>query len=132
MPPLFAVGLQASAVSHYFFQRQETPPTRSKLELPLADPMGQLKACQSDRRCPIRFEPHHRAASALDRAVILFDDVIEVRARAHEDVFPTMILATEPAQAQVTGLMAIERDLAGPSRRAGRNRPAEERSEEHT
>src|SRR5690348_2197205 len=88
--------------------------------------MGELKAGESDCRCPIGFESQRRPAPALDRPMILFDDVVEVRARTHEDVFPTMILATEPAQAQVTGLMAIQGDLARPSRRAGRDRLAEE------
>ena len=88
--------------------------------------MGELKAGESDCRCPIGFESQHRPAPALDRPMILFDEVVEVRARTHEDVFPTMILATQPAQAQVTGLMAIQADLARPSRRAGRDRLAEE------
>jgi hypothetical protein len=57
-----------------FLQRPETPPTRSKLELALADPMSQLKSSQSNRRCPIGFEAHHGSAPALDRPMILFDD----------------------------------------------------------
>jgi hypothetical protein len=88
--------------------------------------MSQLKSSQSNRRCPIGFEAHRGSAPALDRPMILFDDVVEVRARTHEDIFPTMILATEPAQAQVTGLMAIQGDLARPSRCATRGRLAEE------
>lgn len=89
--------------------------------------MSELKSSQSDRRCPMRFEAQHGPAPALDRPMILFDDVVEVRARTHEDVFPTMILSTKPAQAQVTGLMAIQGDLARPSRRAGLDRLTKER-----
>jgi len=54
---------------------------------------------QSDRRRPMGLEAEHGPTPALDRAVILFDDVVEVRAPAHEDVLPAMILSTKPTLA---------------------------------
>lgn len=89
--------------------------------------MSELESSQGDRCCPMGFEAQHGAASALDCPVILFDDVVEVPARTHEDAFPAMILSAKPAQAQVAGLVAIQGDLARPSRRAGLDRLTEER-----
>ena len=97
-----------------FLQRPAAPPAWPKLELTLADAVHQLKASQGDRRRPVGFEPKHRSAPALDRPVVLLDDVVQVAAHAYQDVFPAMLLATEPAQAQMTRFMAVERDLPRP------------------
>jgi len=51
--------------------------------------------------------------------MVLLDDIVQVTARAHQDVFPAVLLATEPAQTQMTRFMAVERDLPRPPRCAG-------------
>ncbi len=47
--------------------------------------------------------------------MVLLDDIVQVTARAHQDVFPAVLLATEPAQTQMTRFMAVERDLPWPT-----------------
>ena len=59
-----------------FLQRPADPPTAPELELALANTMRELDAGQSHRRGPVVLEAEHRPAPALDRPVVLLDDVI--------------------------------------------------------
>src|SRR5450631_4638186 len=65
------------------------PMSSAKRELSLANSMGQLDAGDRDGGVRERLEPSHIDAASLDRAVVLFDDVVQVLARAHFDVAPT-------------------------------------------
>jgi hypothetical protein len=58
--------------------------------------------------------------------VVLVDDIVQVLAVAHQDVYPTAIVSWKLAQCPMTLLVTIQRDLARPSGRAGRNRLAEQ------
>jgi hypothetical protein len=89
--------------------------SQSKFELALADPMHEFQARQGHGRRPVGLEPKHGLASALDSPVVLLDDVVQVLALTHQDVFPPIVLATEPAKTRMTGYMPIQSDLARPS-----------------
>src|SRR5450631_2638118 len=67
----------------------KSPASSAKRELSLANSMGQLDAGDRDGGVRERLEPSHIDAASLDRAVVLFDDVVQVLARAHFDVAPT-------------------------------------------
>ena len=54
----------------------------SKRELWLANARCQLNSGNCDGRIRERFEPSHRCATPLDRAVVLLDQVVEVLVRA--------------------------------------------------
>src|SRR5262249_26270370 len=54
----------------------------------------------------------HRDAPSLDRAVILFDQVVQVPVRADRDAPPHRILAPQEPECPVARLVAVERDLA--------------------
>ena len=98
-----------------FLQRPAAPPAGPKFELALADPMHELQARQGHGRRPVGLEPEHGLASALDSPVVLLDDVVQVTAPTHQDIFPPIVLATEPAQTRMTRPMPIQSYLARPS-----------------
>jgi hypothetical protein len=78
-----------------FLQRPAGPPTWPKFELALANSMHEFQPSQSDGRRPIGLEAQHGAAPALDSPVILLDDIVQVMALTHEDVFPSVVLSTQ-------------------------------------
>jgi len=57
---------------------------------------------QSDGRRPVGLEAEHWLAPALDGPVILFDDVVQVATLSHPNVFPSVVLPTEPTQTRMT------------------------------
>jgi hypothetical protein len=71
-----------------FLQRPAAPPTRSKFELALADPMHEFQARQGQGRRPVGLEPEHGLASVLDRPVVLLDDVVQVASGRRGRPFP--------------------------------------------
>src|SRR6202023_3812461 len=75
-------------------------------------------------RRPIGLETQHGAASALDRPMILLDDIVQVLALAYQDVFPPLILSTKSAQTQMTGFVSIQGNFPRPSWCAERKRLA--------
>lgn len=98
-------------------QRPGTPPSGSKRELALADPMGQLEAGQRDGRRPERLEPEHGLASALNGAMDLLDDVVEVRTVAHQNILPAEVLSPEQPQPQVARGVSVQSNLLRPAAR---------------
>jgi len=45
---------------------------------PLGDHMSQLDATEQDACAPETLEPEHGAGTPLDRAVVLFDDIVQI------------------------------------------------------
>ena len=78
--------------------------------------MGKLDAGQSNGRTPKRLEASHRGATALDRAMILLNQIVEVLATPHLNELPLRILPPQKPKGRVTLLVAIERYLARPTR----------------
>ncbi len=91
-----------------------------KRELPLTNPMGKFDAGQGNGRTPEGLEApsSHCSASAFDRSMILFNDVIEVLITSHLNVLPLRILAPQKPKGHVALQVAIERDLVRPPRQA--------------
>jgi|SRR5450631_2691781 len=56
------------------------------VELPLLDHMHRLDACNEAARAAKGLEPEHGSHDALDRPVVLLDDVVEVLRLAQFDV----------------------------------------------
>ncbi len=83
--------------------------------------MGKLDTGQGNGRTPERLEaPHHRAASAFNRSMILLDEIIEVRVTSHLNIFPLRILPPQKPKDKVALQVAIERDLPRPPRQIRR------------
>jgi hypothetical protein len=59
------------------------------------NPMGELDAGEGDGCGPEGFEGEHRCEAALDHAMVLLDDVVEMSARSHRDRLPPGILLAE-------------------------------------
>jgi len=98
-------------------ERPEVPiSTPPEGKLPLANSMGQLDAGQRNRCTPERLESSHRGASALDRSMILLNEIVEVLATPHLYELPLRVLPPQKPKGYVALLKAIERDLARPSR----------------
>ena len=88
--------------------------------------MHELEPSQSYSCRLIGLEAKHGPAPALDSPVILLDDIVQVMTLTHDDVFPPVVLSTQPAQRQMTRSVPIQRDLARPPGRGGRKRLAKE------
>jgi hypothetical protein len=73
----------------------------------LLNPMGKLDAGQCYARTPEGLEASHRGASAFDRSMILFNQIVEVSATSHLNELPLRILAPHKPKGQVTLLKAI-------------------------
>src|SRR5450755_660353 len=84
----------------------------SKKELSLANAMCQLNSGNGDGRIRERLEPSHRCATPLDRAVVLLDQIVEVRVRAHLDVPPARVFTSQQPQCAPTRHMPVECHLA--------------------
>ena len=80
--------------------------------------MREFDARQRHDGGPIGLEAEHGSAAALDRPLVLLDDLVQVLAVANQDVYPPPVFSTEPAQRPVTLLVPIQRDLARPPWRA--------------
>jgi hypothetical protein len=78
--------------------------------------MGKLDAGQRNRCTPKGLEASHGSASTFNRSMILLDEIIEVLATPHPNVFPLRILPPQQPKGQVTLLETIERYLARPPR----------------
>jgi hypothetical protein len=78
--------------------------------------MGKLDAGQCYGRTPKRLEACHRGAPALDRPMILLNEIVEVLVTPHLDVLPLWVLPPQKPNGQVALLEAIERYLARPPR----------------
>jgi hypothetical protein len=50
--------------------------TMPKRELPFANPVSELDASDRGRRVRERLEPGHRRTAPLDRAVVLFNQIV--------------------------------------------------------
>src|ERR1019366_3356779 len=70
----------------------------SKRELSLANAMCQLNSGNGDGRIRERFEPSHRCATPLDRAVVLLDQVVEVLVCTHLHVPPARVFTSQQPQ----------------------------------
>ena len=87
--------------------------------------MRELDPRKSYRCGPVGLEAQHRPAAALDRPVVLLDDIVQVLAVANQDVYPPPIFSTEPAQRPMALLVPVECDPARPPWRARCDRLAE-------
>ena len=82
-------------------------------ELSLAYPMGKFDTGQGNGRTPEGLEAsHHRGASAFDRSMILFNEIVKVLVTSHLNILPLRILPPQKPKRQVALQVAIERDLA--------------------
>jgi hypothetical protein len=88
--------------------------------------MRQLDSGKRDGGISKRLETHHRGAAALDRTMILLNDVVEVATTPHSYVLPLRILASQEPQRRVTRRVAVECHLARPAWQAASQRFAEE------
>jgi len=98
----------------------------SKRELSLANAMCQLNSGNGDGRIRERFEPSHRCATPLDRAVVLLDQVVEVLVRAHLDVPPARVFTSQQPQCAPTRHMTVESHFAWDAWSVRRERLAKE------
>jgi hypothetical protein len=80
-------------------------------ELPLANAMGEFDAGDRDGGVRERFEAGHRCTSALDRAMVLLDDVVQIAARSNLHVAPARVLASKQPQRAATRDVTVKRDL---------------------
>jgi len=80
--------------------------------------MRQLDASERYRCVAERFEAQHGSTAALDRAMILLNDVIQVGTVPHENILPLRILPAQESQRLMTRGVTVERDLARPTRQA--------------
>jgi hypothetical protein len=81
-------------------------------ELPLANAMGEFDAGDRDGGVRERFEAGHLCTSALDRAMVLLDDVVQIAARSNLHVAPARVLASKQPQRATTRDVTVKRDLA--------------------
>src|ERR1039457_3971765 len=98
----------------------------SKRELSLPNAMCQLNSGNGDGRIRERFEPSHRCATPLDRAVVLLDQVVEVLVRAHLDVPPARVFTSQQPQCAPTRHMTVESHFAWDAWSVCRERLAKE------
>src|SRR5450759_4410895 len=98
----------------------------SKRELSLANAMCQLNSGNGDGCIRERFEPSHRCATPLDRAVVLLDQVVEVLVRAHLDVPPARVFTSQQPQCAPTRHMTVESHFARDAWSVRRERLAKE------
>jgi hypothetical protein len=82
--------------------------------------MGKLDSGQCNGRTPERLEASHRGASAFDRSMILLNEIVEVLATPHLNILPLRILPPQKPKGHMALHVAIERDLARPSRQTRR------------
>ena len=74
-----------------------SPPAVAKL--PFADHVHDFDTAENDARATEVFEPLYRARDALDRAVVLFDDVVQVLALPNRDLGAMLrIVVTDPSR----------------------------------
>jgi len=78
--------------------------------------MGKLDTSQRDGRTREGLEASHPGASAFDRSVILFNEIVEVLARPHLNILPLRILPPQETKGYMALLEAIEGYLARPPR----------------
>jgi hypothetical protein len=82
--------------------RIPTRTTSAEGELALSDLMCELDARQRDGGRAERLEGEHRCATALDRSVVLLDNVVEISAATNQDSLPPGILLPQQPQHPVT------------------------------
>ncbi len=78
--------------------------------------MSELDSAQRDRCAVERLEASHSRAPALDSAMILLNQIIQVLAAPHLNELPFRVLTAKKSKGQVALLVAIERYLAWPPR----------------
>ena len=88
-------------------------------ELTLANSMCQFNPRKRNCRRFKRLEGKHWRAAALDRSMILLDDVVEIASTSHHDSPPVGVLFSQKAQRPVTCRVAVEIYLSGPPRLMG-------------
>src|SRR5688572_8097023 len=81
--------------------------------------MRQLDASKRYRCIAEGLEAQHGRAAAFDRAMILLNDVVEIRTLPDENILPSVILPAQEPQRLMTRRVPVERDLARPPRQAG-------------
>src|SRR5260221_9376297 len=83
--------------------------------------MGKFDTGQGNGRTPEGLEASdHRGASAFNRSMILLNEIVEVLVTSRLDILPFRILPPQKPKGQVARHVAIERDLARPSRQTRR------------
>jgi hypothetical protein len=92
---------------------QNSPPSqRTSPRLSFADHMDRLVACDRTPTSPKRSEMLTRVDSSLDRAVVLFEDVIQVRHRPLPTVFVQSAFSFEPHDRRRVRAVAVGVDDA--------------------
>src|ERR1700730_1943754 len=76
--------------------------------------MREFHARERNDRGAKGLERKHRRAAALDRSMVLLDDVVEITATAYDHGLPAGILLPQQAQRPVTCRIAVEIHLTGP------------------
>src|ERR1700730_15220841 len=90
--------------------------------------MREFHARERNDRGAKGLERKHRRAAALDRSMVLLDDVVEITATAYDHGLPAGILLPQQAQRPVTCRIAVEIHLTGPPWLMGLQGLAEEGS----
>jgi len=103
-----------------------TPATPQR-ELPLANTVRELNAGDRDRGVRERPEAGHRCAPLLNRAMVLFDQIIEVLVGPHVHVPPARMLAPQQPQSTTARDVSVERHLARHTRERRGKSLSEER-----
>jgi hypothetical protein len=84
-------------------QRPIPPSTAgSKRELAFSNPMRQLDSAERDGCISIRLKACHPGAAALNRTMILFDNVIAVLTAPHDHVFPPEVHCLRSRRATIS------------------------------
>jgi hypothetical protein len=101
--------------------------TTPKREPVLANTVGEIDAGDRNGRVVERLEAGHRGAAPLDRAVVLFDEAVEILVRANCDVAPSGAFASRKPQRTPTWWAAFQNHLSRDARTSRRGRWATER-----
>src|SRR5690242_5217549 len=88
--------------------------------------MCQLNSRECDRRGFERLQPQHGSAAAFDRAVVLFDDIVEIPAEANGDRLPPWIFIAQQPQRPMTRGIAVQVHGSRPLKSIGRYGVAKE------
>jgi hypothetical protein len=68
----------------------------------------------SPRDAPMH--PFHRGTSTFDRSMILLNEIVNLLITSHLNILPLRLLAPQKPKGHMALQVAIERDLARPSR----------------
>jgi hypothetical protein len=108
------------------------------MTMPAADGRARMRIAAFEFDAPTRFrqaygcipkqlKARHPGAPTFDRAMILFDDIVEVATASHHHVLPLRVLPSQKPQRLLTRYVAIERYLARPPWQARRQSFPKER-----